>query len=73
MNSSFLATDSGANAKPQLLTKRDLAEYLGVTPRTVETYQRQGLPFYRLGARRNRYDLVAIRRWLEARRAGGGI
>lgn len=50
-----------------LLTKRALASFLGVTPRTVEIYQRQGLPFYRLGPRRNRYDLAAVRSWLERR------
>jgi hypothetical protein len=56
---------STADVPPQLLTKRDLARYLGVTPRTVETYQRHGPPFFRLGSRRNRYDLAAVRRWLE--------
>ncbi len=50
-----------------LLTKRALASFLGVTPRTVEIYQRRGLPFYRLGPRRNRYDLTTVRSWLERR------
>jgi phage terminase Nu1 subunit (DNA packaging protein) len=54
-------------ANATLLTKRALATFLGVTPRTVEIYQRQGLPFYRLGPRRNRYDLGAVRSWLESR------
>jgi hypothetical protein len=49
----------------RLLTKRGLAEFLGVTVRTVETYQRRGLPYFRLGPRRNRYDLVMVRQWLE--------
>jgi phage terminase Nu1 subunit (DNA packaging protein) len=51
----------------RLLTKHDLAKFLGVTPRTVEVYQRHGLPFYRLSARRNRYDLVAVKKWLDDR------
>ena len=51
----------------RLLTKRNLAEYLGVSVRTVESYQRQGLPYFRLGPRRNRYDLLAVREWLERR------
>ncbi|MGE3308465.1 MAG: DNA-binding protein [Limisphaerales bacterium] len=54
-------------ANSSLLTKRALASFLGVTPRTVEIYQRHGLPFYRLGPRRNRYDLGAVRSWLERR------
>ena len=48
-----------------LLTKCALASFLGVTPRTIETYQRQGLPYYRLGPRRNPYDVCAVRSWLE--------
>jgi phage terminase Nu1 subunit (DNA packaging protein) len=48
-----------------LLSKQELARYLGVTGRTVEEYQRRGLPYFRLSARRNRYDLMAVRAWLE--------
>lgn len=48
----------------RLLTKRELAVFIGLTPRTIELYQRRGLPFYRVGRRRNRYDLLAVRRWL---------
>jgi len=54
----------------QLATKREVARFLQVTPRTIETYQRLGLPHYRLGPRRNRYDLAAVKRWLETR---GGL
>ena len=53
---------------PRLATKREVAEFLQVTPRTVETYQRLGLPHYRLGPRRNRYDLAAVKKWLESPR-----
>ncbi len=60
-------TVEAAAETSSLLTKRALATFLGVTPRTVEIYQRQGLPFYRLGPRRNRYDLGAVRSWLERR------
>ncbi|MGE4181226.1 MAG: hypothetical protein AB7J34_15485 [Limisphaerales bacterium] len=62
MSSSNGGSVSGSGG---LLTKRDLASFLGVTPRTIEAYQRRGLPFYRLGPRRNRYDLAAVRSWLE--------
>ncbi len=48
-----------------LLSKTELARYLGVTGRTVEEYQQRGLPYFRLSARRNRYDLTAVRAWLE--------
>lgn len=49
----------------RLLSKTELALFLGVTGRTVEEYQRRGLPYFRLSARRNRYDLTAVRAWLE--------
>ncbi|MGE3312218.1 MAG: DNA-binding protein [Limisphaerales bacterium] len=52
-------------AASALLSKRALAVYLGVTPRTIEVYQNKGLPYYRLGPRRNRYDIGAVRAWLE--------
>jgi|GEM_PF-3103003 len=48
-----------------LLSKKQLAGYLGVTGRTVGEYQRRGLPYFRLSARRNRYDLMAVRAGLE--------
>ncbi|MBL9138513.1 MAG: hypothetical protein JNK85_21775 [Verrucomicrobiales bacterium] len=48
-----------------LMTKRALANFLGVSTRTIEVYQQRGLPYYRLGPRRNRYDLGAVRAWLE--------
>lgn len=46
-------------------TKESLARFLGVTTRTVEHFQRRGLPYYRLGPRRNRYDRAAVLAWLE--------
>lgn len=52
------------DSKDRLLTKHELARFLGVTSRTVEEYQRRGLSFFRISARRNRYDLVAVRAWL---------
>lgn len=51
--------------KGGLSTKAQLAALLQLTPRTIENLQRRGLPFYRLGSRRNRYDPVAVREWLD--------
>ena len=67
MNAPESPPSRGLDMHPNLLTKHDLAKFLGVTTRTVEAYQRDGLPFYRLSARRNRYDLVAVKRWLNDR------
>ncbi len=49
----------------KLLTKAEVAEFLGVTPRTIENLTRRGLPFYRIGNRRNRFDPVSVRAWLD--------
>jgi phage terminase Nu1 subunit (DNA packaging protein) len=49
----------------RLLTKEQLSAFLGVTQRTVENLQRKGLPFYRIGPRRNRYDPKSVAAWLD--------
>lgn len=56
------ATPAQAGA---LLTKAQLAAYLQLTPRSIENFQRRGMPFYRLGARRNRFDIASVRAWLD--------
>lgn len=63
MNEAKVGPEHGEH--PGLVTKRGVASFLGVSTRTVEAYQRQGLPYYRLGPRRNRYDLSAVRAWLD--------
>lgn len=42
-----------------------MASFLKITPRSVENLHRRGLPFYRLGSRRNRYDKAAVLAWLQ--------
>ena len=48
----------------ELLTKEELATRLKVTQRTVESLQRSGLPYCRLGTRCNRYSWPAVYGWL---------
>lgn len=48
-----------------LLTKEELADHWKVTTRTIENFQARGLPFYRLGPRRNRYSLEAVTVWMD--------
>ena len=57
---------SSCLSEQRLHSKVEIAAFLGVTQRTVEAYQRLGLPFFKLGPRRNRYDLLAVRGWLES-------
>lgn len=56
----------------QLWTKAQVAEFLGLSERSVENLHARGLPVYRIGPRRNRYDRQSVMAWLEATcRAGG--
>jgi hypothetical protein len=45
------------------LTKRELADYLRVTPRFIELQQHVGLPVLRIGAV-NRYRISEVEAWL---------
>jgi excisionase family DNA binding protein len=53
----------------QLLTTREVAELLAVSPRTVLRRARAGeLPAYRLGSNVLRFSADELAAWLEARR-----
>lgn len=49
----------------RLSTKLEVADFLRVTTRTIEAYMKKGLPHYRLGRRRTRFAMGAVRDWLE--------
>jgi predicted DNA-binding transcriptional regulator AlpA len=53
----------------RLWTRRDLAAFLGVSPRSVERWEYEGTapPCIRIGKRARRYDPRAVLRWLESR------
>ncbi len=57
---------NGSKAR-RLIGKRAVAEFLGVTLRTVEKLQKQGLPFYKITPRRNGYFLDEVEQWLVSR------
>jgi excisionase family DNA binding protein len=50
----------------QLLTIRELADWLHVSRGQVYNLMAQGLPYYRLGDRR--FDREAVINWLESRK-----
>jgi excisionase family DNA binding protein len=53
----------------RLLTAREVADELGVTPRTVLRWTRAGvLPGYRIGGRALRFRADEVDGWLEQRR-----
>lgn len=49
----------------RLLTKRELAAVLRITPRTVELHLLRGLPAYRIGTRRTRFKLDEVLKWYQ--------
>lgn len=65
-----LLAEASANApRPALLTTEALAHELSVSTKTVRRMQTQGLPCVRVGGR-VRYDLAAVRAWLERPEGG---
>lgn len=47
-------------------TKKDVAEFLGISVRSVENMMTESqLPFYRLGTRRVRFRLADVLEWME--------
>lgn len=53
------------NPPGNLCTKEEIAEFLRVTTRTIEVWMARGLPHYRLGSRRTRFDRDQVRRYLD--------
>jgi excisionase family DNA binding protein len=57
--------------RPHLLTAKEIANCLRVTPRWIyEQVDKHEMPAYRLGARALRFDLDAVSGWLDSRRIG---
>jgi phage terminase Nu1 subunit (DNA packaging protein) len=54
----------------RLLTKQELAWYVNRTPRTVDNYVRQGMPYIPCGGGK-RFHLPSVIEWLESQRGGG--
>jgi excisionase family DNA binding protein len=48
-----------------LVSKQQLAKYLQVSTMTIDRYRNQGMPWTRVGVKLVRFDLVAVKEWLE--------
>ena len=61
------------HAAGRLLTKRQLATELGRSTRWVELRMREGMPVAPRGSAQEhtRFDLTAVRAWMDARAAAG--
>ena len=56
-----------------LLTGEQIAQYLGVHPKTLLRLRRRGMPYHQLGGRTVRYDPTEVREWLRRRRELAGV
>jgi len=61
------------NAPEPLLTKKEIAAFLQLTPRSIENWQNKGLPHFRLGARRCRFRLADVVAFLESNCRRGAL
>ena len=48
-------------------TRREICEYFKVTRQTIYDWQKQGMPFERIGRKMLRYNIQEVRQWLNAR------
>ncbi len=53
-----------ANIPSPFASKKQVAEFIGLSVRTVDAYLAQGMPHLKLGARRTRFDLGEVKQWL---------
>jgi len=60
------SSSDGSQPPGRLLTKRELAEFLQRTPRTLDNYVRQGMPYIPCGGGK-RFDLPSVLDWLRTR------
>lgn len=54
-----------------LLTEKELCDFLSVTRQTLVVLRKQGLPYFLLGSKLIRYDVQEVLEWLrESMKAG---
>lgn len=66
----FPKAPTGVHGLERYLTKRDLADLLGVSVGFVDTHMREsGLPYHKVG-RSVRFKLSEVEKWIERRPSG---
>lgn len=53
------------NSEKRLLNRKQLAEAIGVHPRTILNYRKTGLPCIRISPKVTKYDLEEVVQWLK--------
>lgn len=68
-----IATERQRAARPErkLLNKKEIAERLGVSVRTVSELQTEGMPTVALGTRRIQFDFEDVLIWAKGRKIKG--
>jgi len=56
------------NSMPSLLDRREIAQLLGVSKRTIDNLVAQGLPYMLLGRRTARFDPAEVLAWVKRER-----
>lgn len=54
--------------KSKLISKTELASYLGVSERTIVRYKNQGMPFYQFSYKKVLYDVKEVIEWAKQRK-----
>ena len=49
------------------LTKKQIAEKIGVSVATINNYMKAGLPYYKIGTRIVRFKLDEVEKWIKER------
>lgn len=47
------------------LSKPELADYLSISPRTINEFMKKGMPYYRAGSKILRYKRTEVDAWFE--------
>jgi excisionase family DNA binding protein len=56
--------------EPRYLTPKQAADYLGLSPKTLEKWRAagtEGPPFIKMGAKAVRYDMAELDLWVKSR------
>lgn len=64
-----MSTSDRLQPPERLLSKKELAAYVARTPRTVDNYVREGMPYIPCGGGK-RFHVPSVIAWLRARGAG---
>ena len=49
----------------KMLTRKQLAEYMQVSERTIDRYREQGMPFHKLPTGSIRFKLEEVEKWMK--------